>query len=176
MNENQIIHPVHTSPSATHPAAAQSGEIPATDQPLAQSMAEPLDEPMGEAMEEMPAATTQAEARAKHVLDRAEAYMRQNPLPVILGTVALGMLIGWAAGRRPEPTARERYIEEPAIRARDALLGVLSPLAKRLRDQYGRVRVGVEDTLSPMASMDAGSGMGRILQRTGRFLRNLRFW
>lgn len=176
MNENQIIHPVHPSGTAANPALSETDQAHEVGQSTGENISDTISESMGQSMANMRSATDQMGTRARHTMDRAEASMRKNPLPVILGTVALGIVIGWAAGRRPEPTTRERYIEEPAIRARDALFGILSPLARRLRDQYGRVRVGVDDTLSPMTEMDAGARMRPFLRRTGRFFQSLRFW
>ncbi len=95
----------------------------------------------------------------KAVTDRAEEYMhetgryvRENPVPLLLGAVAVGFLLGLVA-RQLE---RERK-PEPIHDALDEIRGFLKPLARRarqaaehsaevVRDAAGRVsEIGVED-------------------------------
>lgn len=52
-----------------------------------------------------------AATRAEDTLVQSRQYVRENPLPVVLGTFTLGLTLGCLLGltRHPEPTLRERF-------------------------------------------------------------------
>src|SRR5437867_851089 len=43
----------------------------------------------------------------------AEEFLRENPFASVLGALALGILIGFLAAHRREPTLQERYLDGP---------------------------------------------------------------
>jgi len=51
-------------------------------------------------------------AKAGDTLTQSKHYVRQHPLPVVLGALALGMTLGCMIGmsQRHEPTFRQRYL------------------------------------------------------------------
>lgn len=70
--------------------------------------------------------------RAEEYLQETGRYVRENPVPLLFGAVALGFLLGLAA-RQLE---RERK-HEPIHDALDEIRGFLKPLAKRARSAAG---------------------------------------
>lgn len=52
-----------------------------------------------------------AATRAEDTLVQSRQYVRENPLPVVLGAFTLGLILGCLLGltRRPEPTLRDRF-------------------------------------------------------------------
>lgn len=113
-----------------------------------------------------------ARVRADDALERGQDYVRANPVPVVLGALAVGVLIGIAIGHREEPTFRERYVDDPLQNARDALASILSPLASRARSEYSHAR---------SAAVDAGDHvhdgyLDPVFKRARRAADKLKFW
>lgn len=54
----------------------------------------------------------ETKSRSAGTLRSSEAFVRENPLPAVLGALSLGLIIGYLA-RRPEPTFQERYLDAP---------------------------------------------------------------
>jgi len=53
-----------------------------------------------------------AASRAEDTLDQSKKYMRENPVPTVLGAFALGLTLGALLGlshHHQEPTLRERF-------------------------------------------------------------------
>ncbi len=114
-------------------------------------------------------------AKAEETGVRAKEYVRQNPIPVVLGALALGVALGYLAviSRRHEQTLRERYVDDPLISARDAIYAALAPAAQRLHDGYDSAREGAGkamDKLHRARSADSWS------DQIGRIGSNLKFW
>jgi len=96
--------------------------------------------------------------RAEEYLHETGRYVRENPVPLLLGAVAVGFILGLAA-RQLE---KERK-HEPIHDALDEIRSFLKPLAKRarraaehsadiVRDAAGRVRdLDVDDCAAPMS-------------------------
>jgi len=82
----------------------------------------------------------------------AHDHVRQNPVPIILGALALGVAIGYMlmSKRRREPTFRERFVEDPMHGAREAIQAALAPLTHRMHDQYDLARNGAGKTIDKM--------------------------
>ena len=113
-----------------------------------------------------------ARVRADEAIERGQDYVRQNPVPVVLGALAVGVLVGIAIGRRDEPTLRERYVDEPLDQAHDLLHSLLAPVAKRLRHEYGDIR---------SQAVDAGDKihdgyLDPVFRRARRAADKLKFW
>ena len=100
--------------------------------------------------------TTEARERAENLLRDTDQYVRQNPIPLLLGAIAVGFLLGMVA-RQFE---RERKAE-PIHDALDEIRGFLKPLAKKarraaehsaevVRDAAGRVHLDVDEYAAPV--------------------------
>ena len=106
--------------------------------------------------------TKQARDRAGEILRDTDHYVRENPVPVILGAVAVGFIVGLAV-RSLEHERKAAPIQD----ALDDLRTLLLPIAKRGRKAYahatdamrdaaeqaaGRVRdIDLDDYAEPMA-------------------------
>ena len=96
--------------------------------------------------------------RAEESLHEMGQYVRENPIPLLLGAIALGFCLGLAA-RHLE---REQK-HEPIHDALDEIRGFLKPLAKKarraaehyaevVRDAAGRVReLDVDEYATPVS-------------------------
>ena len=106
----------------------------------------------------------------KDSLIQTKAYVRKNPLPVLLGAVACGMAVGCALAiiTRREATLRERLIDQPLTNFREALHEALAPLNDHLRHDYASVRDGVEKVFPQRGN----TWSNQISQAS----RNLKFW
>src|SRR3954470_4946944 len=91
---------------------------------------------------------------ATEALHRADAYVRENPVPTILGALALGVMIGIPV-RPSEPTPRSRWNDardsarDYAGDVEDQLRSLLSSIAKKSNKAYKKsskaVREAMED-------------------------------
>ncbi|HEV7866519.1 MAG TPA: hypothetical protein VGO90_02480 [Chthoniobacteraceae bacterium] len=109
-----------------------------------------------------------ARQTAEQAYARGEAYVRQNPVPVVLGALFVGFLLGMLLGRREEPTFRERYVDEPVNQMRDVLHSIFSPVAEKIHEQY----TGAKDAASSFESRNVNP----LLSEARRFGQKLRFW
>ncbi|MEZ0385720.1 MAG: YqjD family protein, partial [Verrucomicrobium sp.] len=86
-------------------------------------------------------------------LKQSSQYVRENPLPMLLGALAVGIAVGVAIGRREEQrTFRQRLADDPVHTARDAIYAVLSPIAEKLHDQYDVARSGAQNAVDRLNS------------------------
>ena len=116
--------------------------------------------------------------KAEDAMVRTKEYVRENPVPALLGALAFGAALGYmiVMTRRHEPTFRERYVNEPLHTAREAIYAVLAPVAQRLHEGYDSARDGAGKALDkmhefhPSRAVDSWSGQ---LRRVGS---NLKFW
>jgi len=83
---------------------------------------------------------------ATEALHRADVYVRQNPVPTVLGALAIGFLIGVLV-RSSEPTPRSRW-NAAREDAEDQLRDLLSSLAKKGRKAYKKSASAVRDSIS----------------------------
>jgi ElaB/YqjD/DUF883 family membrane-anchored ribosome-binding protein len=93
---------------------------------------------------------------ATEALHRADMYVRQNPVPTVLGALALGFLIGVLV-RSSEPTPRSRW-NAAREDAEDQLRDLLSSLAKKGKKAYMKsasaVREGISDAADAARNID----------------------
>ena len=103
-------------------------------------------------------------------LAQTEAYVRNNPVPVLCGVLAFGVAIGCAlaAASRRETTLKERLIDQRVSKFRDALYQALQPVADHVKHDYAAAQDCVDRTFS--------QGGKSWTAQLGRFGRNLKFW
>ncbi|MEA3209230.1 MAG: hypothetical protein QOE70_2287 [Chthoniobacter sp.] len=121
-------------------------------------------------------AANEVRSQAGQALAKGEAYARENPVPVVLGALGIGILIGLALGQRHEPTARERYVDEPLNQARELLHSLLAPVAKSLREQYGQARSAAQNAADSVSDLDPSRYVDPLLKEAGRTARKFKFW
>jgi hypothetical protein len=80
--------------------------------------------------------------RGQDLVRETENYVRGNPIPAILGAVAVGIVIGLVA----RSLERERE-PEPIRDALNELRGILKPLAKKTRGAYANSSHAVQDAV-----------------------------
>jgi ElaB/YqjD/DUF883 family membrane-anchored ribosome-binding protein len=104
---------------------------------------------------------------------RAQECVKQNPLAMVLGAVALGVAVGClvALSSRPRLTLRERFVDDPVQTTRDTLYAALAPVAQQLHEGYDSARSGAGNLLSGLQCR--GDSWTNQLGRVGN---NLKFW
>ena len=90
-------------------------------------------------------------------LEEADTYLRENPIPALLGALAVGFAIGLLA-RALEPKPRPPRPRDLFEDAEDYLHSVWTPFAKKTRRVYHKsaaaVRDAVEDTTARVRDVD----------------------
>lgn len=118
-----------------------------------------------------------AALKAGDTLTTSKEYVRQNPVPVVLGAIAFGAAIGYMIlMARRKPTFGERYAEEPLGAMREAILSALAPAAQRVHQGYDSAREGAEKVMDRMHSFSPGRGSNSFSDQIGRIGSNLKFW
>lgn len=118
-----------------------------------------------------------AAVKVEDTLETSRSYVRQSPLLVVAGAVALGAAIGCLLmmGRRKQ-TLGERYAERPLSAARDAIVSALTPIAQRLHTDCDSARNGAGVVMDRMSSIGSKYKQGSLSHQIGRIGSNLRFW
>lgn len=112
--------------------------------------------------------------KAEETLAVSKEYVRRNPVPVLLGAVAVGAAIGYLVmTSRRKPTFGERYAEEPMVAVRDAILGALAPVTQRVHSGYDSAMDGAGKAMHRLGS---GRAAHSFSGRMGRIGENLKFW
>lgn len=91
--------------------------------------------------------------QARALVEQTESYVRANPIPALLGAVAVGFVLGMVA--RSLETERE---PEPIRDALNEIRSMLKPLAKKTRKTYAEssdvVREAVEKAVERAKDLD----------------------
>jgi ElaB/YqjD/DUF883 family membrane-anchored ribosome-binding protein len=118
-------------------------------------------------------------AKADETAVATGQYVRQHPMPSVLGAVAIGVGLGYLlalSARRPQPSFREQYVDEPLDAAREALYAVLAPVAHRIRSGYESARDGAEKTYDRAQHFDGSHAAHSLADQLRRVGGNLKFW
>ncbi|MEY4483729.1 MAG: hypothetical protein RL693_1181 [Verrucomicrobiota bacterium] len=117
-------------------------------------------------------------AKVDDTVSRTKAYVDQNPLPVMLGALAVGAALGYVLvmARREEPTMRERFRDEPLNTAREAIYAVLAPVASRLHEGYDSTRENAGKIMSKLHRTPPARTVDSWFDQLGRVSSNLKFW
>lgn len=114
----------------------------------------------------------EASEEAAETVARGEECVRENVASAIAAAFVGGLLIGFALGRREQPTLRQRYVEEPLSQVREVAFAVLAPVAQALREQYGNARSVAHDAADRIHDLDPEP----LLKHANRWGRKLKFW
>lgn len=118
-----------------------------------------------------------AALKAGDTLATSKEYVRRNPVPVVLGAIAFGAAIGYMLIMvRRKPTFGERYVDEPLLAVREAILGALAPVAHSVHKGYDSARDGTEKAMNQVHRFGAGRSGYSISDQIGRIGNNLKFW
>lgn len=117
-------------------------------------------------------------AKVDDTVSRTKAYVRQNPLPVMLGALTFGAALGYlmVLTRREEITFRERLTGAPLQTAREAIYAVLAPVASRLHEGYDSTRENAAKVVSKLQQTPSARAVDSWFDQLGRVSSNLKFW
>jgi ElaB/YqjD/DUF883 family membrane-anchored ribosome-binding protein len=96
----------------------------------------------------------QTRDRAGAAYDRTETFLRENPVPTIVGALALGLAIGWALRYATTREEKEIEIESPLGRFSFLSLPFLWPVVKSLREKYDDSADAVKDGVDRLKKVD----------------------
>ena len=115
--------------------------------------------------------------KAGDTLATSKDYVRQNPVPVVLGAIAFGVAVGYLlVTARRKPTFGERYANEPLAAVREALLGALAPVTQRVHEGYDSALDGAGKVMDRVHSYRPVRSRDSLADQIGRFGNNLKFW
>ncbi|HEX8311900.1 MAG TPA: hypothetical protein VF614_11320 [Chthoniobacteraceae bacterium] len=89
--------------------------------------------------------------KSGELTERADLYVRQNPVPAIIGAIAVGFALGLLA-RSIEPTRRHEPIRDCLDDTGDFFGSLFSPLARKSRHAYSTSSRAVRDAVDSASS------------------------
>ncbi|MEO8614852.1 MAG: hypothetical protein ABI600_06925 [Luteolibacter sp.] len=118
-----------------------------------------------------------AALKAEDTLATSKEYVRQNPVPVVLGAIAFGAAIGYMlVMARRKPTFRERYVDGSLDSVREAVLAALAPFGQRLHEGYDSAQNGAAKAMDQVNRFNPGRTVDSLSGKIGRVGNNLKFW
>lgn len=114
--------------------------------------------------------------KADEALTTTKVYVRENPVPVVLGMLAIGFAAGFVMARREEPSFRERFMRDPVHSTRDALFTLLAPIAEHLGEQYSSARATAEQAMDKIHQHYPEHQARTWANQFRRMSNNLKFW
>lgn len=118
-----------------------------------------------------------AALKAGDALTTSKEYVSRNPVPVVLGAIAVGAAIGYMLMTpRRKPTFSERYADDPLLAVREAILEALAPVTQRAHKGYDSARNGAEKAMDRVHEFGSGRTAETFSDQVGRIGHNLKFW
>ncbi len=115
-----------------------------------------------------------AALHAEEALTTSKGYVRQNPVPAVLGAIAFGAALGFMlAMTQRKQTFGERYADEPVATVREAILSALAPMANRVHEGYDSALDGAGKAMDRIHHSKHKGGLSHQIGRVGS---NLKFW
>ncbi len=116
-------------------------------------------------------------AKADEAVTTSKSYVRENPVPAVLGMLAIGFVAGFIMARKEEPlTFRDRFMKDPTHTAKDTLYAMLAPIAERIGEQYYNARTTAEHTLNKIQKQYPEREVNSWIDQIRRASTNLKFW
>lgn len=190
--EHQPEHPTSQLPEAARESAHRAAEAAKEAAKNASSAAKHVTHAIGDVAHDVSRSTKDATRRAtttarniyrtaseksEETLTTSKDYVRRNPGKVVLGAVAFGAAIGcvFMMARR-KPTFGERYADEPLDAVREAILGALSPVTRRVHQGYDSARDGAGKAMDRVHQFGKAQTCHSFSDQIGRIGNNLKFW
>jgi ElaB/YqjD/DUF883 family membrane-anchored ribosome-binding protein len=118
-----------------------------------------------------------AALKASDTLATSKDYVRHNPVPFVIGAVALGAGIGYLLmNTSRKPTLAERFADESLVSVREAILSALTPMAQGVHDGYDSARDSVGKAMHQAHGFGIQRTCGNLSNRLCRVGSNLKFW
>lgn len=118
-----------------------------------------------------------AREKGGQALAQGSQVVRENPVPALLGALAVGICVGVLISRREERLSfRERFAADPLHTTREALLAALAPVAGKLHEQYDAARSSAVDTVNRINSRQNRRALDHLFSQARRTADNLKFW
>jgi ElaB/YqjD/DUF883 family membrane-anchored ribosome-binding protein len=116
-------------------------------------------------------------SRAGEVLVISKEYVRRNPVPVVLGAVALGATLGYFLVKgRSRTLFGAHQSDEPLVTMREAILDAIAPVSRRVHERYESAREGAGKVMDGLRSMGSGPVETSLAKQIGRLGNNLKIW
>jgi ElaB/YqjD/DUF883 family membrane-anchored ribosome-binding protein len=96
----------------------------------------------------------QTKDRAGEARDRTEVFLRENPIPTIVGALALGLVFGWALRHATSREEKKIEIESPLGRFSFLSLPFLWPVLKSMKEKYEDSAEVVKDRVGRIKDID----------------------
>ena len=98
----------------------------------------------------------QTKDKASAARDRTEFFLRENPVPTIIGALALGVAVGWALRYATAEDEKELELESPLARMNWSALSLpfLWPLFKSAKEKYEDSAEAVKEGVDRLREID----------------------
>ena len=98
----------------------------------------------------------QTKDKASAARDRTEFLVRENPVPTIIGALAIGVAVGWALRYATAEDEKEIEIESPLGRMNWSFFSLpfLWPLLRSVKDKYEDSAETVKDGVERLRDID----------------------
>lgn len=148
------------------------------DEPLAaksanegQRLAQNDEGEVGAVVEQAPLAAGErwelAQAKARAARSRTEYLLRENPIPTVVGALAIGLAIGWALRHATTREEKEIEVRSPLGNLNLSFLSLpfLWPFFKSIREKYEDSAEVVKDRVGRIKKIDVDSYTKPIRKR-----------
>jgi hypothetical protein len=132
-----------TSPTPSRPENIMAAEESELDSPVG---------PVGQTGD----AWAEGRDRLVQARDRTQLFLRENPVPTIVGALALGLAIGWALRHATAAEETEPEIKNPISNVDWSFLSLpfLWPFFRSVKDRYDSSAETVKDGVSKLKNID----------------------
>jgi hypothetical protein len=98
----------------------------------------------------------QTKEKATQARERTELFLRENPIPAIIGALGIGLAIGWALRHASSPEEKEIEIKSPLGNINWSFLSLpfLWPFLKSVKEKYEDSAESVKDGVSRLKEID----------------------
>lgn len=174
----QATHPVKEGAHRLSEAAKDAGQkIAATAKAVGQEVADRAKDISHQVTETAKETGQKITATVDSSLSRTKEYVRQNPLPAVLGALVFGAAVtGLVMSRRHRPTFGNRYVDEPLNTAREAIFAILAPVAQRINEGYDSARDGAGRAMDQLHDFHPSRNVDSWIGQLRRAGSHLKFW